>query len=60
MGFAAYQSKVEVTGAKLRYTREFVRRNVLIKPDRTEELRKLQGIIGADENAAVVLKHTPS
>jgi len=37
-----------------------VRRNVLIKPDRTEELRKLQGIIGADENAAVVLKHTPS
>jgi len=56
MGFAAYQSKVEVTGAKLRYSREYVRREVLIQPNRTEEMRKLQGIIGADENAAVVLK----
>lgn len=60
MGFAAYQSKIEVTAAKLRYTREFVRRDVLIKPDRAEELRKLQEIIRADENAAVVLKRTPS
>ncbi len=59
MGFAAYQSKVEVTGSKLRYSREFVRRDVLIKPDQTEELRKLQGVIGADENAAVVLKRSP-
>jgi hypothetical protein len=59
MGFATYQIKVEVSGAKLRYSREFVRRDVLIKPDRTEELRKMQGIIGADENTAVVLKRTP-
>jgi hypothetical protein len=56
MGFAMYQSKVEVVGSTLRYSREFVRRNVLIQPDRTEDLRKLQGIIGADEIAAVVLK----
>lgn len=56
MGFAMYQSKIEVIGSKLRYSREFVRRNVLIKPDRTEDLRKLNGIIGADEVAAVVLK----
>ncbi len=56
MGFAAYESKVEVSGSKLRYSREFVRREVLIKPDRTEDLRKLQGIIGSDENASVVLK----
>jgi len=27
-----------------------------IQPDRTEELRKLEGIIGADEVAAMVLK----
>jgi hypothetical protein len=60
MGFATYQSKVEVTGNKLRYSREFVRREVLLKPDRTEELRKMQGIIGADENAAVVLKRATS
>lgn len=56
MGFATYQSKVEVTGTMLRYSREFVRRDVLIQPERTEDLRKLQGIIGADENSAVVLK----
>ena len=47
------QSKGEVMGSKLRYSREFVRRNVLILPDRTEDLRKLQGTIGADEVAAV-------
>jgi len=51
-----YQSKVEVIGSKLRYSREFVRRKVLIQPDRTEDLRELQGIIGADQVAAVVLK----
>lgn len=56
MGFAAYHSKFEVEGKKLRYSREFIRREVLLQPQRVEELRKLQGIIGADENAAVVLK----
>lgn len=56
MGFAAYHSKIEVAGNKLRYSREFIRREVLLKPERVEELRKMQGIIGADENAAVVLK----
>jgi len=59
MGFATYQSKVEVTGSKLRYSREFIRREVLIQPGRTEELRKMQAIIGADENAVVVLKRLP-
>ena len=56
MGFAAYQSKIEVTGTRLHYSREYVRRDVLIPSNRTEDLHKLQGIIGADENNAVVLK----
>jgi hypothetical protein len=56
MGFGAYHSKIEVDGRSLRYSREFLRRDVLIPPDRAEDLRKLQSIIGADENAAVVLK----
>jgi hypothetical protein len=60
MGFANYQSKIEVSGNKLRYSREFVRREVLLKPDQTETLRKMQGIIGADENVAVVLKRVSS
>ena len=58
MGFAAYHSKIEVAGNKLRYSREFIRREVLLKPERIEELRRMQGIIGADENAAVVLKRS--
>jgi hypothetical protein len=33
-----------------------VRREVFLKPDQTEALRKMQSIIGADENVAVVLK----
>lgn len=55
--FASYESKIEVAGSKLKYTREFVRRDVLIAPERTEELRKFLGAIGADESAVVVLKH---
>jgi hypothetical protein len=57
MGFASYESKIEILGNKLRYSREFVRREVLLKPDQIETLRKMQGIIGVDENSAVVLKH---
>ena len=59
MGFATYQSRVEVSGNTLRYTREFVRREVLLKADQIETLRKMQGIIGADENVNVVLTQKP-
>jgi hypothetical protein len=58
-GFASYQSKVEVEGSKVRYSREFVRRDVWIGPEHTEDLRKFLGVIGADEAAVVVLKRTP-
>ena len=58
-GFASYQSKIEVQGSKVRYWREFVRNDVLIGPEHTEELRKFLGTIGADEAAVVVLKRTP-
>jgi hypothetical protein len=55
-GFASYESKVEIAGSKLKYSREYVRKNVLIPPERTEELRKFLAIIGADEASVVVLK----
>lgn len=58
-GFASYQSKVEVEGSKVRYSREFVRRDVSIRADRAEDLRKFLGVIGADENAVVILKRAP-
>ena len=56
MRFAAYRCKFEVTGNKLRYSRELIRREVVPPGECPEELGKMRGIIGADENAAVVLK----
>jgi hypothetical protein len=55
-GFASYESKIEVQGSKVRYWRELVWRDVLIGPERTEELRKFLSTIGADESAVMVLK----
>ena len=55
-GFASYESKIVVDGSKLRYSREFVRRDVLLGPERTEDLRKFLATIGGDEAAVVVLK----
>jgi len=55
-GFAAYESKFEVNGSRLHYSREYTRRDVKIDAVRMAEFRKFEGAIGADENAAVVLK----
>jgi Domain of Unknown Function with PDB structure (DUF3857)/Transglutaminase-like superfamily len=59
VGFASYQSKVSVTGSKIHYRREFIRKDVLIPADHTDDVRKLLGVIGADETAVVILKRTP-
>jgi uncharacterized protein DUF3857 len=55
MGFASYQSKFEVDGAKVRYWREFVIRKPHVAPDQAATLRHFEGMIGADEDANVVL-----
>jgi len=55
--FATYESRVEVAGSKLKYSREYVRRDVLIPPEQTEQLRKFLGVIGSDEASVVILKH---
>lgn len=59
VGFASYQSRIEVDGSKLRYWREYIVRDLSVPPDKFEDWVKLQGVIGADESAAVVLKRTP-
>ena len=59
VGFASYQSKIEVDGAKLRYWREYVVRDLAISPANMADWTKLEGVIGADEAAAVVLKRIP-
>ena len=56
VGFASYQSKTQVQGSQLRYWREYIVRDVTIPPEKYDDWVKLQGIIGADESAAVVLK----
>jgi hypothetical protein len=56
VGFASYQSKIEVEGSKLRYWREYIVRELSVPPEKFDDWVKLQGIIGADESAAVVLK----
>jgi hypothetical protein len=59
VGFAAYESKVEVIGQKLRYWRQYTVRELTIPPQKYVEWTKLQGTIGADETAVAVLKRTP-
>jgi hypothetical protein len=59
VGFASYESKIEVKGTTLRYWREYTRRNVDIGAERVADLRKFEGTIGADEAASVVLKKVP-
>lgn len=56
VGFASYESKVEVVGSKLRYSREFIRRDIRVDINQIEKLRKLEGVIGADQMTAAVLK----
>ncbi len=60
VGFASYQSKTEVSGQLLRYHREYVVRSVEISPEKFADLKRLEGMIGADERAAVVLKKSSS
>ncbi len=59
MGFASYQSKSEVAGTTLRYSREYVVRDLQVSPERLADLRKFEGTIGADEMASAVLTHEP-
>jgi hypothetical protein len=59
VGFASYQSKVEVDGSKIRYWRQYVVRDLSVNADHIADWRKLQGVIGSDEASAVVLKRTP-
>jgi hypothetical protein len=56
VGFASYHSKIDVAGSKLRYWREYVVRDLSVPPEKFDDWAKLQGVIGADESAAVVLK----
>jgi hypothetical protein len=54
--FATYQSKTEVVGQMLRYTRVFEIEKVSLPAARAPELRSLYRTIAGDERGSVVLK----
>jgi transglutaminase-like putative cysteine protease len=57
VGFASYRSKTEVTGSRLRYSRELIVRKEQVDPAHIDDLRRFEGTVGADEMSAVILKH---
>jgi transglutaminase-like putative cysteine protease len=56
LGFAAYQSDVQVTGNTLRYKRIYTIRQITLSADRYADVQKLAGTIAADEASSAVLK----
>jgi len=55
---ADYNSKSEVIGGTLRYTRNYTLKDVLVPKERLEELKNFYRQIAADESASAVLKRT--
>jgi hypothetical protein len=55
-GFASYQSKTEIIGRALRYTRAFEIKDLSVPVGRAEELKQLYRIIEDDERNSAVLK----
>ncbi|HWH59063.1 MAG TPA: DUF3857 and transglutaminase domain-containing protein [Terriglobales bacterium] len=58
VGFAAYESKIELEGRKLRYWRQLTVRELTIQAKQYPEWTKLQGAIGADEDSVAILKRS--
>lgn len=56
LGFAAYQSDVQVKGNTLHYKRTYTIREITLPADRYADVQKLAGTIAADEVSSAVLK----
>ena len=55
-GFASYQSKTEVVGRTLRYTRTLEIKNLSVPVGEAEKLREFYRVIADDERNSAVLK----
>jgi hypothetical protein len=55
-GFAAYQSKTEMHGDTLHYSREYVVRELELAPEKYPALQQFVAQIEQDERAQAVLK----
>lgn len=56
VGFATYSSEVKAEQNVLRYSRELVVKELVLKPDQYGDLKKLEAAITTDENRSAVLK----
>jgi Transglutaminase-like superfamily len=56
LGFAAYQSDVQLSGNTLHYKRTYTIRQLTLPPERYADVQKLAGTIAADEDSRAVLK----
>jgi hypothetical protein len=56
VGFATYHSEVKVNGDDLHYTREYVVKDLDLKPEKYADLKKLMAAISTDEASSAVLK----
>jgi len=57
-GFASYQSKTELVGRKLRYTRSFEIKDLSVPAAKAGDLKELYRVIAGDERNSAVLKRT--
>jgi len=55
-GFASYQSKYEVEGNRLKYSRRYIVKDLSVPLDKFEKLRKFESLIATDEQTRVILK----
>jgi Domain of Unknown Function with PDB structure (DUF3857)/Transglutaminase-like superfamily len=56
LGFAAYQSDVQVKGNTLHYQRTYTIRQITLPPDRYADVQRLAGTIADDEESRAILK----
>lgn len=56
VGFATYNSNIDVAGNTIRYHREYAVKDLQVPLEKLADLRRLQEEIGNDENGSVVLK----
>jgi transglutaminase-like putative cysteine protease len=57
-GFASYQSKTELVGRNLRYTRSLEIKDLSVAAGKAGDLKELYRVIAGDERNAAVLKRT--
>jgi Transglutaminase-like enzymes, putative cysteine proteases len=56
LGFAAYESAIQVKGDTLHYTSTYTVRKVTVPADQYSDLHKLAGVVEAEEQGRAVLK----